>query len=345
MSGGIHQANGGVVTGLATTFETLKAATPTPAEVAANRATDVVLQSTNFLGFNTPKIVANNATYVGKMWVPAAANMVAWNTTAEAAVGSMPPLPPAPIMTTNPGVGEPPATQTVSNAATKTAGGLGQSGSSAQMFSGLTSVLPSLAQAPMALMQAPAAVLQLPAQLGSQLMSGPMQLSGMLSSMIQNKGIGVGSGALGGSPLESSVKATTSGGGAGVGAGGGAALRTPVALSATPAGGINAAAVVPPRDSKIQAARTTGVGATTGGSLGAVPMSALHRGGGGADEQGSSSRTATNRLQLSAASHIPIITGSGAVPAGSDVSPAQNGSHDEGPTSVDQVWRQLATKV
>jgi PPE-repeat protein len=92
-------------TGMA--FETLKAATPTPAEVETNQITHGVLQATNFLGINTPAIVANRAQYLGDYWVRSASNKYAYGAASAAGVQAIEPLPP-PVMTTMPmGGGDP----------------------------------------------------------------------------------------------------------------------------------------------------------------------------------------------------------------------------------------------
>jgi PPE-repeat protein len=86
-------------TGMA--FETLKAATPTPAEVETNQITHGVLQATNFLGINTPAIVANRAQYLGDYWVRSASNKYAYGAASAAGVQAIEPLPP-PVTTTMP---------------------------------------------------------------------------------------------------------------------------------------------------------------------------------------------------------------------------------------------------
>jgi PPE-repeat protein len=91
-------------TGLA--FETLKAATPTPAEVETNQITHGVLQATNFLGINTPAIVANRAQYLGDYWVRSASNKYAYGAASAAGVQAIEPLPP-PVTTTMPMGGDP----------------------------------------------------------------------------------------------------------------------------------------------------------------------------------------------------------------------------------------------
>lgn len=89
-------------------FETLKAATPTPAEVETNQITHGVLQATNFLGINTPAIVANRAQYLGDYWVRSASNKYAYGAASAAGVQAIEPLPP-PVTTTMPMGGSDPS--------------------------------------------------------------------------------------------------------------------------------------------------------------------------------------------------------------------------------------------
>lgn len=91
-----------------TAFETLKAATPTPVEVETNQVTHGVLQATNFLGFNTPAIIANRAQYLADYWVRAASNKYAYGAASAAGVQAIEPLPP-PVSTTMPMGGSDPS--------------------------------------------------------------------------------------------------------------------------------------------------------------------------------------------------------------------------------------------
>lgn len=94
-----------------TAFETLKAATPTPVEVETNQVTHGVLQATNFLGINTPAIVANRAQYLGDYWVRSASNKYAYGAASAAGVQAIEPLPP-PVTTTMPMGGSDPSQAT-----------------------------------------------------------------------------------------------------------------------------------------------------------------------------------------------------------------------------------------
>ncbi|RWA18184.1 hypothetical protein MBRU_17745 [Mycolicibacterium brumae DSM 44177] len=62
---------------------------PTMAELTANRTTQAVLASTNFLGINTVPMAINEANYI-RMWIQAAATMAAYDLTAGTAVRSAP---------------------------------------------------------------------------------------------------------------------------------------------------------------------------------------------------------------------------------------------------------------
>ncbi|OBI85368.1 PPE family protein [Mycobacterium sp. 1245805.9] len=86
-------------TASAAAFETAFAATVPPAAIAANRAQLAALVATNFLGINTPAIMATEALYA-EMWAQDAAAMYGY-AAASAIAGTLNPLtPPAP--TANP---------------------------------------------------------------------------------------------------------------------------------------------------------------------------------------------------------------------------------------------------
>jgi PPE-repeat protein len=86
-------------TASAAAFETAFAATVSPAVIAANRAQLAALVATNFLGINTPAIMATEALYA-EMWAQDAAAMYAY-AASSAIAGTLSPLtPPAP--TANP---------------------------------------------------------------------------------------------------------------------------------------------------------------------------------------------------------------------------------------------------
>jgi PPE-repeat protein len=80
----------------AAAFEAAWAATVPPPEVAANRALHSVLVATNFLGINTPAIMATEAQYM-EMWAQDAAAMFGYQAEAQAATTLEPFTPPTPF--------------------------------------------------------------------------------------------------------------------------------------------------------------------------------------------------------------------------------------------------------
>ncbi len=84
----------------AAAYEAAFAGTVPPAVIAANRSLLAALVATNFLGINTPAIMATEAQYV-EMWVQDAVTMYTY-AAASAAAGVLQPLTPA-SPTTNPG--------------------------------------------------------------------------------------------------------------------------------------------------------------------------------------------------------------------------------------------------
>ncbi|MEB3982544.1 PPE family protein [Mycobacterium sp. 663a-19] len=86
-------------TASAAAFEAAFAATVPPPAIAANRAQLAALVATNFLGVNTPAIMATEAHY-GEMWAQDAAAMYAYAASSAAAGRLIPMTPPAP--TANP---------------------------------------------------------------------------------------------------------------------------------------------------------------------------------------------------------------------------------------------------
>ncbi len=115
-------------TASAAAFETAFAATVPPAVIAANRAQLAALVATNFLGINTPAIMATEAHYA-EMWAQDAAAMYGY-AASSAIAGILNPLtPPAP--TANPaGLAGQAAAVTQAGAATGTQAGLMQAISS-----------------------------------------------------------------------------------------------------------------------------------------------------------------------------------------------------------------------
>jgi PPE-repeat protein len=80
-------------TASAAAYEAAFSATVPPAVVAANRATLAALVATNFLGINTPAIMANEAQYA-EMWVQDATAMYTY-AASSATAGALQPLTPA----------------------------------------------------------------------------------------------------------------------------------------------------------------------------------------------------------------------------------------------------------
>jgi len=313
-----------------TAFETLKAATPTPAEVELNQSTHMILEATNFLGINTPAIVANRAQYFGDYWVRSASNKYSYAAASASGVGSIEPVQP-PLPTSLPmGGGMDP-----SSAAQPSGGSdpssmmdapmqmmmplvsqVGQIGSQAgQMLSG-GGGLSSLTQAPMQMMS------PLMSGMGSfgQGVGDPAQL-GALSG----PGVGAAEGggtsawaggvapALGG-PVSASL---IGGGGGGGGLGGGgfggggvsAALRGPLSWSSqTVPTGVDTG----PRTLTTAAVTPAPAGGMSGGGM-MAPMAAASRDD--KDEQTRAQVMASIADWYREPVAVPIVTGSaGALP-------------------------------
>ena len=79
----------------AAAYETAFMATVPPPVIAANRALLATLVATNFLGINTPAIMATEAAYM-EMWAQDAAAMYAYAASAAAATAAITPVTPAP---------------------------------------------------------------------------------------------------------------------------------------------------------------------------------------------------------------------------------------------------------
>jgi PPE-repeat protein len=115
-------------TASAAAFETAFAATVPPPVIAANRAQLAALVATNFMGINTPAIMATEAHY-GEMWAQDAAAMYGYAASSASAGTLTPMTPPAP--TANPaGLAGQAAAVAQAGAATGTQAGLIQTISS-----------------------------------------------------------------------------------------------------------------------------------------------------------------------------------------------------------------------
>lgn len=109
-------------TASAAAYEAAFAATVPPPLIAANRATLAALVATNFLGINTPAIMATEAHYA-EMWVQDATAMATYQ--ADAAVAALlEPITPA-TPTTNPGAAGAQSAAVAAAAAVQPAAGLG----------------------------------------------------------------------------------------------------------------------------------------------------------------------------------------------------------------------------
>lgn len=93
----------------AAAFETARAATPSPGEVAENQSEHVALNAANFMGFLTPAIVANRTRYFGDLWIRGAGGPYAYTAASATGVGALPPIePPPPVAapaSVSPGLG------------------------------------------------------------------------------------------------------------------------------------------------------------------------------------------------------------------------------------------------
>lgn len=121
----------------ATAFETLKAATPTPAEIAENQAEHAALESANFLGMLTPLINLNRAIYAD-YWVTSASNKYAYAAASAAGVQAIPPMPP-PTPTATPVNAPSPAVQAPADKSAPAE-------SAANPMSAMQSFMPALSQ-------------------------------------------------------------------------------------------------------------------------------------------------------------------------------------------------------
>jgi len=123
-------------TASAAAYEAAFAATVSPALIAANRAQLAVLVATNFLGINTPAIMATEAHYA-EMWAQDAVAMYGY-AASSAGAGTLSPLTP-PASTANP------AGLTGQAAAVAQAGATGTQAELTQTISGLHNAVAALA--------------------------------------------------------------------------------------------------------------------------------------------------------------------------------------------------------
>ena len=297
----------GKIEATASAFETLKAATPTPAEVETNQVTHGILQATNFCGINSGAIAANRAQYFGDYWLRSASNKYSYAAASAAGVQSIEPLPP-PLPTTMPMTGADPGQ-----------GGDDPSGGASSPMQMLMPLVSQLGQ-----------VGQMAGSGGSlsSLMSLPQQALQPLMSMSSSAG-GLSAPGAGVQGLEGAgwltsvpsaggpVSASLSAGGAAAmpGAGSGAAtvLRGPVSWSSAtvPVSAQAAAGATAPAAAAVSAGSTAPAGMGGGAMMGAGAMAAAARGG--EDEQRDAQRSAeilssVARLYREPVA-VPVVTG------------------------------------
>lgn len=303
-------------------FETLKAATPTPFEIDENQIEHGILQATNFMGCNSGAIAANRANYT-RMWVTAADNKYSYAAASAAGVHAIPPLPPPPPTSMGGASGAAPATSLASGPMESMASSGGGMESMMSMFTQPLSQMSSMASGGGPLQ----GIMQLPQQAMSPLQS-LMSSMGQMGSM-GNPGDAMagmaGAGWLTGAPSAGGpVAANLISGGGGGGLGGiGGALRGPAGWGTSPtvAGSPSGEAAALSRFGEARAAsgvpaNTAGMGGT-GGMMG--PMA---HGAGDQDKQESGKRKQQHPLTSLASLYrspagVPVITGSGGAVFGS----------------------------
>ncbi|MBV8350073.1 MAG: PPE domain-containing protein [Mycolicibacterium sp.] len=308
-------------------FESSKAATPTPGEIAENQAENVALCQANIpaLGALTPAIAANRAEYARK-WITAATNMYNYEGLSASTVQAIPPLAPPMPSATPAAAGDP-----VQTGSPPLQQALAANGNPTQ---GMDTLMPLLGQ----LVSAPSQLLQMGG--GSQLLSGltqlPQQAMQPLQEIMSQAGTaGNGLDALGAADPAAgawitatpaaggSVSAALSGGGAGVGGFGGgfggggissvaAGLRGPASWSST----VAAAPSTPESaaTSRIAEARVASGSpmSTSMGSSGAMmgPLAAAAHGDN--KEQSKPPEVLLAAAQLyRAPAGVPVVTGGG----------------------------------
>lgn len=304
-------------------FETNKAATPTPLEVEENQTEHVTLQANNFLGLLTPLIVANRTRYFSDMWVRSASNMYSYAAASASTVQAIPPLPPPPT-TAAPMAGDP--TSAAALAGKQPMKEALQAADPTEAMS--STVMPMLSQLGQLPSQA-GQVLQGPQGALSSLTQGPQQALQPFMSMFQQFGGLNGLDAAGLSqtsswlsgfpPAGGPVSASLSGGG-GFGGGGSALsgamspLRGPVSWSST----VNAASPEASLVSRLTEARaaTTAPAASPamgGSGMMAPMMTGAHQAGSDEDKRSASEESASTLTAAAdlyrAPTNVPIVTG------------------------------------
>lgn len=311
-------ASSALIQETAAAFETLKAATPNPGEIAENQAENVSLNASNILGLLTPLIMLNRAVY-GAYWLTAASNKYAYAAASATGVQAIPPMPPP----------TPSATPVASpSAAIQTPGDNSANELASSPTSALQSLMPALSQ-----------VGSLGSSMGgggggmSSLASLPQQALTPMLSMASGMGsMGSGSDGLDGAMAGSWLTAPTGGGGAvaanlsaGGGGGGGfgglgsTALRGPVSWASstvTSSSPATEATQVSRLAEARAAAAAPGTSAGMGGS-GAM-MGPMMAGSHNDQDKAQEGKTRTTNTPLSAVATlyreptgIPVITGSG----------------------------------
>ena len=298
-------------------FETLKAATPTPMEIGENQIEHGVLWAHNFLGMLFPAIAANRANY-SRMWVTSADNKYAYAAASAAGVQSIPPLPPPPPAVAG-GGGDPSAASQMPTG--KSADALGAGGE--QAMSAFMGPLSQVGQLGSQFSQGGpfSSLMQLPQQAVSPLQS-LMSSMGSAGSPADAASSMAGAEWLTGTPAAGGPVAAnlvSGGGGGGAGIGGLSALRGPVGWASTPT--INAAApssadaATVSRISEARAATGAPANAAGMGGSGAM-MSPMMHGAGEQDKQEPKQQRRSSPLTSLAALYrapdgVPVITGSG----------------------------------
>jgi PPE-repeat protein len=315
-------------------FETLKAATPTPGEVAENQAEHAFLQAANIpaLGALTPAITANRIEYMRK-WITGSTNMYSYAAASAAGVQAIPPLPP-PMPTATPASGDVGDAAQLANDKPLQKAMQGAEAPTDAMGQ-LTPLLSSLTSAPSELsgMGGGGGLLSGLTSLPQQAMSPFMSMLGQFGNGGGLDGPGAADAALApwtmGSPAAGGpVSAALSGGGGlgglgGVGSAPLAPLRGPLSWGST----VNAAAPEAAPEtpvSRIAEARAASTMPATSGAMGSPgmamsPLARANRGDGDGKVKGEFAARAWDKAaqQYAAVGALPVVTGSGGAVFGS----------------------------